>query len=79
MNSTITIGRRTFSVTRTNDEPNGSPAYLIRGSRGAEYVTLRNINCGKMVVFNVKRFTYSVGPFADLVLTDESGSLEVVS
>jgi len=76
--STITIGSRTFEVTRLPDEdvhPSSRPGYLLTGVRGARYRTLRNRPEPHMLyLVNAADWTKDA-PKA--WLTDKNGTLEV--
>jgi hypothetical protein len=66
---TITIEGRTFEVSKDGDQ------YVLTGTRGAKYRTLRNRpNPHMLYLFNAKDWTKSA---PQVWLTDKNGTLEV--
>lgn len=71
---TIDIAGRVFDVTEQDTGCQQGKQYILRGSRGAVYATMRYPN-GRMYLVDHRGH---VGPLGNVVLSDESGMLRQI-
>jgi hypothetical protein len=70
---TVTIGRVTYEVTKTDSE---ETPYELHGPRGARYGLMRNVpNPERLFMFNLRGFTKGT---PDVWFSDRNGTLEVL-
>lgn len=77
----INVDGRTFSVTQEADIE-GRPKYILRGKRGAEYATIRQVKQPELMYLVNRKAGRTFLPgsivFEHIRLTDKRGKLEVL-